>query len=434
MKITVLAAGSRGDIQPYLALAWRLQRQGHTVRLAANANFRDMVTSYGVPFYPIEVDSQAFVQQQEARAWLESRSPFKLALTSLRAVRPTVGPMVRDAWLASEGAEAIIYHAFSLPMGHYIGRQRGVPCLPASMYPMPTRAHPALPLNRQRSLGGPLNLLSHLLVDQFTWLVYWPATRAFWQGKAGVALSSPRHAWYRERRPILCCYSPSVLPAPPDLPPHVHLTGYWFLEPPPGWRPDPALLSFLESGPPPVYVGFGSMGNPAQARETTTMVLAALAATGQRAVLAAGWSGLGAEVTLPAHVFRLQSAPHTWLFPRMSAIVHHGGVGTTAAGLRAGVPNVVVPHFADQYFWGHRVAALGAGPQPIPRSELTSERLAQALSAALGDVTMAYRAAAIGRALRAENGLGRAVALIESYLDGLATDQERSESLLPQNA
>ena len=417
MKIAVLAAGSRGDIQPYLSLAWALQRQGHAVRLAANANFRDMAASYGLPFFPIQVDSQAFVQQQEARAWLESRSPLKLALTSLRAVRPTLGPLLRDAWRASEGAEAIIYHAFTLPMGYYIGRQRGVPCLAASMYPMPTRTHPALPLDVQRSLGGPLNLLSHLLVDHFTWLTYRPAVRAFWQGETRIALSSPRRALYRERGPILCCYSPAVLPAPPDLPGYVHLTGYWFLDPPADWKPDPALVTFLESGPPPVYIGFGSMGNPARARETTAVVLTALAATGQRAVLAAGWSGLGTGSTLSPQVFRLQSAPHTWLLPRMAAIVHHGGVGTTGASLRAGVPNIVVPHFADQYFWGRRVAALGAGPQPIPRPQLTVERLAQALNTALDDPAIRRRAAEIGARLRAENGLDRAVELIHCYLD-----------------
>ena len=417
MKIAVLTAGSRGDIQPYLSLAWALQRQGHNVRLAANSNFQNTAAAYGLPFFPIQVDSQAFVQQQEARVWLESRSLLKLAFTSLRAVRPAVGLMLRDAWRASEGAEAIIYHAFTLPMGYYIGRERGVPCLPASMYPMPTRAHPALPLNVQRSLGGSLNLLSHLLVDFFTWLVYRPAARAFWQDELRIALSSPLRALYRARRPILCCYSPTVLPPPPDLPGHVHLTGYWFLDPPQDWQPDPALVSFLESGPPPVYIGFGSMGDPARVQETTATVLAALAATGQRAVLAAGWSGLGADTTLPSQVFCLQSAPHAWLFPRMAAIIHHGGVGTTGAGLRAGVPNIVVPHFADQYFWGRRVAALGAGPPPIPRPELTASRLAQALNTVLTDPVIGRRAAEIGACVRAENGLTRAVDLIHGYLD-----------------
>jgi UDP:flavonoid glycosyltransferase YjiC (YdhE family) len=337
-------------------------------------------------------------------------------------------PLLQDAWVACQETEAIVYHAFTLPAAYYIGRQLGVPCLPASMYPLPTRAHPCLPLNIQRSPGRTFNLLSHLVLDQFSWQLYRPSAQALVNetlangrdratGRASerVGFTSPYWQLRRERRPILCCYSSTVLPLPPDLPDHVHVTGYWFLEPSPDWQPDSSLVAFLQAGPPPVYVGFGSMGNSRKAQETDALILEALALSGQRGLLASGWSGLGSNVRLPKNIFVLESAPHDWLFPQMAAIVHHGGVGTTGAGLRAGVPNIVVPHFADQHFWGRRVAALGAGPPPIPRPKVNAGRMAEAIGEAVCNHTMRFRAAAIGRQIAAENGVGRAVALFHHY-------------------
>jgi UDP:flavonoid glycosyltransferase YjiC (YdhE family) len=169
------------------------------------------------------------------------------------------------------------------------------------------------------------------------------------------------------------------------------------------------LAAFLASGLPPVYIGFGSMGNPETAEETTALVLNALAQSGQRGLLASGWSGLGKNTHISEEVFVLESAPHTWLLPQMSAVVHHGGVGTTGAGMRAGVPNIVIPHFADQFFWGRQVATLGAGPQPIPRQKLTAEKLAQAITQTATDPTMRQRAATLGQKIRTENGLSHAL-------------------------
>jgi UDP:flavonoid glycosyltransferase YjiC (YdhE family) len=191
------------------------------------------------------------------------------------------------------------------------------------------------------------------------------------------------------------------------------MTGYWFLDDPPDWQPPARLVEFLDAGRPPVYVGFGSMAhrNP---RQTTQLVQKALERSGQRGVLVTGWGGL-ADAGLPrtADVFMLDSIPHAWLFPRMAAVVHHGGSGTTGAGLRAGVPSVLVPHAGDQSFWARRVADMGIGPRPIPRRHLTAERLAAAMTRAVMDEGMRARAAAVGQTIRAENGIGRAIEVIE---------------------
>jgi sterol 3beta-glucosyltransferase len=170
-------------------------------------------------------------------------------------------------------------------------------------------------------------------------------------------------------------------------------------------------MAFLQNGSKPIYIGFGSMGSR-KPEETADLVLRALAQTQQRAILLSGWGGLSRS-NLPDSVFMVNSIPHAWLFPRMAAVVHHGGAGTTAASLRAGVPSIVIPFFGDQPFWGQRVAALGVGPTPIPRQKLTSEKLAKAIEQALTDQTMRQRAANLGAQIRAEDGIANAVAAVQ---------------------
>ena len=202
-----------------------------------------------------------------------------------------------------------------------------------------------------------------------------------------------------------------MIPVPRDWDDSVHVTGYWFLDPPAGWEPPVDLVRFLHAGPPPVYVGFGSMVNR-KPEEAADLALQALARTGQRGVLSSGWGGLKKEA-LPETVFMTGSVPHGWLFPQMAAVVHHGGVGTTAEGLRAGVPSVLTPFFGDQPFWGRRVLDLGVGPRAIPRRQLTADRLAEAIRCAVSDTAMRERAALLGERIRAEDGIARAAEVIE---------------------
>ncbi len=260
------------------------------------------------------------------------------------------------------------------------------------------------------------NLLTHLLVHQISWQVFLPVVRKHWNGKKALPLIGPYREILKGRTPILCGYSPAVLPISQDLPKHVTITGYWFLDPQPDWQPDPALTEFLQSAPRPIYIGFGSMGNPAKNQVTGNIILKALAETGTRAVLSTGWSGLGTDQPLPKNIFLIKNTPHRWLFPQMAAIVHHGGAGTTGAALSAGVPNVVVPHFGDQYYWGRRVAELGVGPEPIERKKLSVERLIAALSALLHDSGMRERAANLGAKISAEDGVARAVEIIRKHM------------------
>lgn len=414
-KITVVTTGSRGDVQPYIALALSLAQAGHSVTFAGNINFESLAKAHGLHFAPIQIDSAKFVQEPHAQNWLESANLPQLVWNTYRVVGPTLKQILADSVAACEGAELIIYHAYTLPMLFYVGKQLKIPTIAANLYPMPTRDFPALQVNRSE-LGSQINRLTHRVEQQITWQLYRPVINHYWQGPGRIPFSGPYPQQLQERQLILCCYSNVVLPRPADWPDHIQATGYWHLPPEPNWQPSAALSDFLATGPRPVYIGFGSMGNPQKARQTTEIVLEALRLSGHRGVLAAGWSGLGKGMTLPENAFVLDSAPHTWLFPRMAAIVHHGGVGTTGSGLWAGVPNVVVPHFGDQPFWGERVYQLGCGPQPIPRPELTAGRLAQAIGQATADPAMHQKAALIGCQLQAEDGRQRALELVNTYL------------------
>jgi sterol 3beta-glucosyltransferase len=215
--------------------------------------------------------------------------------------------------------------------------------------------------------------------------------------------------------PIVYGFSPNLLPRPGDWGEWLQVSGHWFMDDQLEWQPPEELLRFLEVGKPPVYVGFGSMVDE-QIKRATQIVLGALQRAGQRGILLGGWGGLG-RGELPDTILRLATVSHHWLFPHVSAVVHHGGAGTTATGLLHGKPTVVVPFFADQPFWGERVHQLGCGPHPIPFTRLSIENLANAINRAVNDTTLRQNAEVLGDKLKNENGVGKAVQLIQAYLE-----------------
>ncbi|HQV93617.1 MAG TPA: glycosyltransferase [Anaerolineales bacterium] len=416
MQITILTAGSQGDIQPYLALAVGLKNEGYEVRFVANSNFAKFVARYGIDFFPIKVDSFKFAQTPEAQAWLESVSIPKLIVNTTRAVRSVAHQIATDVLDACREADIIIYHSFTLPFVYFIGKQFNIPCIPASIDPLPNGSHPAISLNIHWNRSRGFNLLSHWIVDEFAWRLYSPIVRKAWKGKVNIPAINPNQQMLKDNRLILSGYSPSVLPRPVDLPQQIVITGYWFLGPDTGWQADPALIDFIHQGRRPLYVGFGSMGNAKKNEFTALAVLQALADTGQRAVLGAGWSELGADKKLPGSVFMLKSVPHSWLFPQMSVIVHHAGPGTTAAALSAGIPNVVVPHFASQFFYAQHLAKIGVAAHPIPRKNLSTERLNEAIELALRDRTIFDKANEMSEKIRFEDGIQTAIRALHPYI------------------
>jgi UDP:flavonoid glycosyltransferase YjiC (YdhE family) len=416
MRIAIIAPGSRGDVEPYLALGKGLTQAGHVVRLVTHQNFEGFVNSYGVEFWPVEGSVQDIAQSIDMRAPLEGGNFLAIMSQMAREAQQGALAFAKSGLAACRGMDLVIAGIGGVFIGIALAEKLRLPLLQAYYIPFtPTRAYPSFLFPKLPPwFGGALNRLSYQLARQMMWQGFRSADGLARRDVLGLPTApflGPFSADCLQHCPILYGYSPSVIPKPSDWDDNMHVTGYWFLDQADDWTPPAALIEFLQAGPPPVYVGFGSMSsrNPEQ---TADLVLQALARTQQRAIILSGWSGLH-KADLPDSVFMLDSIPFSWLFPRVAAIVHHGGAGTTAAGLRAGVPSVVIPFFGDQPFWGQRVAELGVGPEPIPRRKLTVERLAQAIQEALTDQTMRQRAANLGSKIQAEDGIARAVALVQ---------------------
>lgn len=418
MHIVILAIGSRGDVQPYVALGRGLHDIGYDVRVATSDEFEPFIRAHGLGFTNVGDNPRTLLEHEAGLAWLESgRNPIAFVRRLARLVEPhLVGYMV-SCWQACQGADAVIYSPLGVA-GYHAAEKLGIPCFAAMLQPFSrTRFFPSVLTPTEFNLGAPFNVLTHLATEQLFWQPFRGATNYFRQDILGlppIPFFGPSARMQREQMPILYGYSPSVLPKPPDWPSWVHVTGYWFLDSPTDWQPPTGLVDFLNDGTPPVYVGFGSM-KARSAERLTDIVLTALKRAGLRGILLTGWAGLG-QGDLPDNVYRIESIPHDWLFPRVAAVVHHGGAGTTSAGLRAGIPSVLVPFFADQPFWGRRVAALGVGPPTIPFEQLSAERLTMALRIATSDSLMRARSATLGGQVRAENGVARAVEVVQHQL------------------
>jgi len=410
MLITLLAGGSRGDTQPYIALGTALQQLGHRARIATHEAHKPLVEPFGLEYAPLHGDLSRVMSSQTARSAMQADNPLKV-LRSFRQLRDLAAGLQSDYYAACQDADAIVYHP-GPGIGYFAAQQLGIPAYFGAPFPMtPTRAFPALAFYHLPRLGRGFNLLSHKLFERIMWSVSGPVVKQFWKQQFGRA---PEHFGppYNRGITLISC-SPQVFPRPADWPDPVHMDGYWFLDEEPGWNPPADLERFLERGDPPVYIGFGSVGDVMQDNQATRMVVDALGRLGLRGVLATGWKGMAASENLPESLFVLQSAPHAWLFPRMAAVVHHGGAGTTAAGLRAGVPGVILPHANDQFAWGWRIHELGVGSQPIPRKKLSAEKLAAALEAALSTDTR-LAAQSLGARIRQERGAEAAAQVISA--------------------
>jgi sterol 3beta-glucosyltransferase len=409
MKLTLLTYGTHGDVQPFVALGVGLKRAGHAVRLAAPETYAGFAAQQGLEFAPLPGDP---AQLSQALADVAGTHPLRAFTVVRQFALPVAAGVFRNARAACADADVVLYSFLLAVAGHTLARDLGKPAFYVDLFPVftPTAAFPG-PMFPNLRAPGAINRFTHALFAQMFWL----GNRLGYRLVRGLYPDLPArlHRPFVEAHsptPILNAFSPHVVPPPADWGPHIHTTGYWFLETS-HWEPPIELQRFLDDGPPPVCIGFGSMVTR-EAQMMSRISLAALAQSGQRGLLLGGWGGFGGG-PLPRSVFKIDAAPHAWLFPRMAMVVHHGGAGTTAASLRAGVPTLITPFTADQPFWGRRVAELGVGPRPIPRKQLTAARLAAAITTAVADRDMPARAAALGEKIRAEDGVARAVEIIE---------------------
>ncbi len=422
-RILIATVGSRGDVQPYVALAKGLIAAGHEPTVATCERFRSFVTGHGVAFEPLSDDILLLLDSDAGRTAMDESSGLVGTIKTNLALAKQAGPinerLLGDVWRAAQAAEPelVVYHPKALA-GPHVAEALGVPAIEALPVPVivPTGEFPVIGLPRL-PLGAGYNRLTYRLVSA-GYRQYEKMANRFRADELGLAPVKNAAMLTRlpDGRPIevLHAVSEHVLPRPADWPAHAHLSGYWFLDGEDAWTPPQDLVEFLDAGEPPVYVGFGSMAGRDPARMTREVV-AALEQAGVRGILASGWGGLD-TAGLPDSVLAITEAPHDWIFPRVSAVVHHGGAGTTAAGLRAGRPTVVCPFIVDQFFWGARVADLGAGPTPVPQKKLTADRLAAAIRQATTDAGIRSTAERIGAAISAEDGIATAVAQIDAVL------------------
>ncbi len=418
MRISLIAYGTRGDVQPVLALARELVRAGHTVRMAAGTDFRDRIAECGVEPAPSSMAARDLMTSDDGRLWADlGTNPILQVRVMRRLVLRTARAMMDEAWEACRDADVILGTSSAEPFGPSFAEKLGVPFITTLLQPA-FRATRSGAATWMAPVPGRSSLLNYaagkLLVEgAFHWMSR-DLIDTFRAEKLGLPSQSTRRFLAAAgSRPVLMGISRHVTPHPEDWPPPYHTTGYWFLDDAEPWKPSPGLGAFLEAGDPPVAIGFGSM-TTRDAAASTRMVLEAVAASGRRAVLLSGWAGLGAP-DLPSNVFAVDSAPHAWLFPKMAAAVHHGGSGTTAAALRAGIPQIVVPHLGDQPYWGRRMHELGVAPKPVLKPRLTAAKLATAIRDVTGDPRYAANAAALGKLVRNEDGLTAGVELVERY-------------------
>ncbi|MDJ1134324.1 glycosyltransferase [Streptomyces iconiensis] len=421
MRVAVMTAGSRGDIAPYTGLAHGLAKAGHRVTVATHGSFGPLVKATGVDFHPLPVDPRAELESGRGRALHDSASGPGKILRLVGMARALVGDMVPPLVEVARANDVLLLSSSLAPLGHAIGQCLGVPTMGVFLQPLHATREFGPSVLGGRSWGPVGNKLAGRMVSGAVDQVFADAVRTtvreVFALPRGTARTAGHRARERHRWPVHHGFSPLVVPRPDDWRSGLTVSGYWWPYDTPDAQLPPHVRQFLDAGPPPVFVGLGSATVP-EPRRTTTLVVRALRAAGLRGVLQRGWAGLGTDAGTDRNgthedVLTIDEIPHALLFPKMAAVVHHCGAGTTAAGLRAGVPAVPVPIQFDGGFWAARLSTLGVAPDPVPLRRLTSDRLAAALTVATRRPSHARRATELATKLREEDGVAPVLAAIE---------------------
>ncbi|KAJ8535667.1 hypothetical protein K7X08_023387 [Anisodus acutangulus] len=416
MQIVMLIVGTRGDVQPFTAIGKRLQDFGHRVRLATHANFKEFVLTAGLEFYPLGGDPKILAGYMvKNKGFLPSgpseiptqRNQLKEIIHSLLPAckepdMDTGVPFKADAIIANPPAygHAHVAEALKIPIHIFFT----MPWTPTTEFPHP--------LSRVKQPAG--YRLSYQIVDSLIWLGIRDLINdvTYLSGSQGSELDIP-HAYI---------WSPHLVPKPKDWGPKIDVVGFCFLDLATGYEPPESLVNWLKAGPKPIYIGFGSL--PVQdPQKMTETIVKALEITGQRGIINKGWGGLGDLAEPKDFVYLLDNCPHDWLFLQCASVVHHGGAGTTAAGLKAACPTTIVPFFGDQPFWGERVHARGVGPLPIPADQFTLDKLVDAIKLML-DPQVKEQAVVLAKAMEYEDGVTGAVKAFFKQLPSKKLDPE----------
>ena len=418
MRILLIGYGSRGDVQPLIALGKGLKQAGYDITIAAGSNFREMVTHAGFAYESFRTDIHAMMNSESGIAWVENNggNSLKEAQNMKRMMNEFGQTIGEDLWSIAEQADVLVSGLPTFMLTHGIAKKLNKKHITIMLAPLnPTADYRAtmVPFLPHRTVF--LNRYAGLIGQYFTYWIFQETSNAYLHsiGSEPVSFSDYRRA-YNAEVPIIYGISPSVMPQPDDWGNNTFVTGYWFIDESNDWEPPESLNTFLQDGDPPICFGFGSMANR-DPQATGQIIVEAIQTTGKRGIILSGWGGLNAD-HLPEDILMLDYAPHDWLFPRMAALIHHGGAGTTAAALRAGVPNTVVAHMADQPYWGRRVHELGVGAPYITRHQLNKRNLVKTIRAMIGEKTMQQKAKALGNSIHQEDGVQEAAKVFNSLL------------------
>ncbi|KAM1591599.1 hypothetical protein ACFX12_035616 [Malus domestica] len=411
MQIVMLIVGTRGDVQPFIAIGKRLQDYGHRVRLATHSNFKEFVLTAGLEFYPLGGDPKVLAGYMvKNKGFLPSGpSDIPIQRNQLKEIINSLLPACKEADMDSGiafKADAII--ANPPAYGHtHVAEALKIPIHVFFTMPWtPTSEFPH-PLSRVKQTTG--YRLSYQIVDSLIWLGIRDMINDLRKKKLKLRpvtyLSGSQGS--DSDVPYGYIWSPHLVPKPKDWGPKVDVVGFCFLDLASNYEPPELLVKWLEAGDKPIYIGFGSL--PVQEpQKMTQIIVEALERTGQRGIINKGWGGLGELAEPKDFIYLLDNCPHDWLFLQCKAVVHHGGAGTTAAGLKAACPTTIVPFFGDQPFWGERVHARGVGPAPIAVDEFSLPKLVDAINFML-DPRVKERAVELAKAMEKEDGVTGAV-------------------------
>ncbi|KAM0995245.1 hypothetical protein ACFX19_010797 [Malus domestica] len=433
LQIVMLIVGTRGDVQPFVAIGKRLQEYGHRVRLATHANFKDFVLTAGLEFYPLGGDPKVLAGYMVKNKGFLPSGPSEISIQrhQLREIIFSLLPACNEPDPDSKipfKAEAIIANPPAYGHSHVAEALKvplhiffTMPWTPTSEFPHP--------LSRVKQPIG--YRVSYQLVDAFIWLGIRDMTNEFRKKMLKLRPITYLSGYYSSPPDVPYGYiwSPHLVPKPQDWGPKVDVVGFCFLDLASNYEPPEPLVKWLEAGDAPVYIGFGSL--PLEEPEKMTdIILQALEITGQRGIINRGWGGLGNSVESSDSVYLVDNCPHDWLFKRCSGVVHHGGAGTTAAGLKAECPTTIIPFFGDQPFWGERVHARGVGPAPIPVEDFSLQKLVDAIRFML-DPMVKERAVEIAKAMDSEDGVKGAVKAFHRHFPFNKSDDDEPDQSLP---
>jgi len=420
-KIAITTLGSRGDLQPFIALALGLKQEGYDVVIISSKNEEEFVKSFDLKYIALSVDIQKIMEGDEVQEMTKSDNPIKYIISTVSGTKKHKQAMLKtqeEIWLACRDFDVIIFHP-GMPIGYFIAKEYHKISILANPFPViTTKEYPSILFYNAPRFGKVFNKITHLIFEKMFWSLTKSSIKEFWKNniKTKIDLSiSPLRLQVQSGMPVINSYSECLFHKPKDWTANNHITGSWFVNDNKSWKPTVELVNFIENGKPPIFIGFGSMKDIASFKKTIEIILSALKTTNQRAIIGLGWNNLNADIVIPENIFLLDNVPFTWLFPKMSLVIHHGGAGTTAIGLASGKPTIIIPFFADQPAWGKRVYELKVGAKPIPKKKLTSQKLINAIEFALQPEIVA-NAKKLGEIMNKEKGVENAVNIINEFL------------------